>query len=167
MRVIMMCGLPRAGKSTYVAKLVKDLERKGERVAVISTDNIRFGLLGKWFDERFENFVWRTTFHLFEDYLSIQEEHDLWDVIIVDSCNLSAYIREQWLEIVELFDDTELDIDVECIVVDTPITRIKKRNANSKRSIVPDSMMESMINRFEKPKKEEGFKTVTTVKGYR
>jgi predicted kinase len=85
-----MCGLPRAGKSSWIKKRKKNC-------VVVSADEIRKEIFGHQFHQQANKFV----FAIVETMASLLLKQGL--NVIVDATHLTEAVRLPWLEIARLY----------------------------------------------------------------
>lgn len=150
--VIMMCGLPGSGKSTYVK------EHKGEMDLYISRDLIRFSLLGEK-EEYFgkETLVYNTFVDTINKALQTRVVKNIW----VDATHPTPGSRYKLLRRIHGYKKLSI------IVIDTPITTCLKQNAYREgREKVPDAVIWDMNKSFQKPTFKEGYDEIITIDIY-
>ncbi len=141
--LFLMCGIPGAGKSTFLKKRIK----KNSSV-VISRDEIRFSIVRPD-----------------EDYFSHEDEvlQIFWEKInknlaegknvFIDQTSLTPKSRKWLLEHVKGYDHANL------IWIDEDIETCLERNEGRKgtRAYVPRGVIRRMFSQFTEPSLEEGF----------
>jgi len=142
MRLIVLCGLPGSGKSTWAAAQGKP---------VVSSDEIRRLLTGDATDQSVNRLVFHTMRRLLEAMLAAGAGE-----VIVDSTALTRHERRSWLRWAELH-----GCAAEVVYFDVPRPVCEARNAARDR-VVPAAAMERLFNRLEPPRREEGFDRLTT-----
>lgn len=139
-RIIVMCGLPGSGKSTYLSKI-----RHQAQTVVICPDDYREALTGRKFFAPAEEAVWSAV------KVTVRVLAKNGYNVYIDATNTSVGQRAQWIKIAQ-----ELYVLAKCIVFKTSIEECKERN--SKREFpVPDDIIDRMYAKFETPSTEEGF----------
>lgn len=157
MRVVLMSGRPKSGKSTYIRKYFPD-------ATVISTDNIRMGLFGVWWHKPLEFMVWDAVYKLLTMYCDDSDILPKGDTLVIDATSLSSYIRRKHISVCK-----EFGIPIECVVLDTPMIIVKERNKRDTQNDykpIPNDIFNRLCNEFTMPHKEEGFDKVTIVKDF-
>lgn len=102
--LILMAGLPRSGKSTRVAELL----RKLPQAAVVCPDSIRQAMPGQPFIDKAEDFIWATAYVMARALFNSGHR-----VVIVDATNVIKARRVLW-------ERRFIDKLVYVSVVDTP-----------------------------------------------
>lgn len=149
-RLILMCGIPGAGKSTWIKENLAELEKLGS-VTVVSRDKIRFSMVKE--DEEYfskEKMVYRTFVN--EIKRGLKES----DITIADATHLNYHSRGKILN--SLGDSLE-GVNKEIIVVLTSLSKCLEQNELRKgtRAYVPENSLLNMSNNFISPTVEEGF----------
>lgn len=139
-RLVVLVGLPASGKSTWA---------KQQRVAIISSDSMRFMLADDENDQSIHADVFATVRYLLRRRLMLRRP-----LTIVDATNLSLRERRPYIKTAQLY-----DCQVEAMFFDTPLEVCKERNRNRTR-VVPDEIMDIMAGRLVTPTVEEGFDVV-------
>ena len=148
-KLILMCGVPGAGKSTWV-------RNNFSNITPVSRDAIRFELLdergGDYFayeDEVFEKFI-----HQIIGSLAVDE------VTIADATHLNRKSRAKVLNEVAKFAD-----EIEAIVMDVHLETALERNDNrTGRAFVPRGVIRRMFFQMETPTRDEGFDKITFIR---
>ena len=148
-KLIMMCGVPGSGKSTWVRNTFPDIEP-------VSRDAIRFAIL----DERggdyfaYEKEVFEKFIHQIIDSLAVDE------ITIADATHLNARSRAKVLREVAKFAD-----EIEAVVMDVHlITALERNDKREGRAFVPCGVIRRMYFQMEAPTAEEGFTKITFIR---
>lgn len=147
-KIIMMCGIPGSGKSTFCKEYFKNYK-------YISRDQIRFSLL-KDDDDYFskEKEVIEQLFKKIDLY--IQQGEDF----VIDATHLTKSSRRKILFQLECFPQNEID----CVYIKTNLKLALKRNRQrAGRELVPEKVIEKMYEKLEPPMLTEGFKKIITI----
>ena len=157
---IVMVGLPAAGKSTLVNRVIRDMGDHGDGVFVYSTDN----LLEAWAADD-----GKTYNEVFNDLISLATNtmnRELDDVvrskrsIVWDQTNLGAKKRAK---IINRMRNAGYRVECECILLpagDSQWEDWRHRMASRPGKTIPDHVIESMMDSFVRPTVEEGFDAV-------
>lgn len=145
-KLIVMCGLPGSGKSTYAKKLAKK-----EHAQIISSDVIRERMFGDASIQTDGNKVFGRLYYLVSRSLKYRKS------VIVDCINPRPSDRKRYLRYYEnQFDESML------VYISTPIEECKRRNRLRER-VVPDEAIEKQAAKFIEPTEEEGFDVLEVV----
>lgn len=93
-QLILLVGLPRCGKTTYANHAKFRMGLKGVGVSIVSPDDIRFAIYGKYgvhFERDFEPLVW------FIARMCVKAAFVRDDIVILDATNLKNSDRDKWL----------------------------------------------------------------------
>ena len=147
--LIVMCGLPASGKSTYS----QWLEESGVFKRVCP-DLIRKAFYG---DENIQGDgkrVFETAYHDIKEYACLGEN------VVFDATNINAKRRKELVEEMRPYFDIII-----CKWFSTPIDICVQRNMARERQ-VPQEVIKRMWWNFEKPTLAEGFDLVEEIKNY-
>ena len=147
--LIVMCGLPASGKSTYS----EWLEDSGlfKRVC---PDFIRKAFYG---DENIQGDgkrVFETAYHDIKEYACLGEN------VVFDATNINAKRRKELVKEMRPYFDVII-----CKYFSTPLLTCKLRNAQRARQ-VPYEVLERMWENFQRPTLDEGFDLVEEIRNY-
>jgi predicted kinase len=148
-KLIMMCGVPGSGKSTWVRNNFPD-------ITPVSRDVIRFEILdergGDYFDyedEVFDKFIRQIIGSLVAD-----------EITIADATHLNKKSRAKVLNKVRKFAD-----EIEAVMMDVHlITALERNDLREGRAFVPRGVIRRMYFQMETPTKEEGFDKITFIR---
>jgi predicted kinase len=139
-KMVIMCGLPKSGKSTIV-------DREFREYQVICGDDIRLAL-GVEFDPRLEEFVWGT----FNTMVRASLIRGL-DVVL-DGTHTTIFRRERVINL-----GKEYDADIKVIFVNTPYETCIERAVESSFPLAVMDRMRANLE-LEPPSEEEGVEVV-------
>lgn len=153
--LIMMCGAPGLGKSTWIQN---HLNTFGSSYKIVSRDNIRFSLVSK--DEDYfshEDEVWNIFISQIKEGLKEN------DIVIADATHLNFWSRKKLLNAIGK--KNLEDIEIIIIVMRGSVQKALNQNENRKgtRSYVPEAVIRNMYKNFSMPHKNEGFDKIYTV----
>ena len=153
--LVMLCGIPCSGKSTYVNKL-RAYEYWKDAV-VLSTDNYieeQAKRLGMTYNEVFQDCIDEATRQLEMSFVRAKEEGKR---IIWDQTNLSIKTRKKKLtKVPSIYKRTAVWFQVD-------LEEALKRNETREGKFIPESILKRMYHQFEVPTLEEGFDFVSCV----
>ena len=147
--LIVMCGLPASGKSTYS----QWLEESGVFKRVCP-DLIRKAFYG---DENIQGDgkrVFETAYHDIKEYACLGEN------VVFDATNINAKRRKELVKEMRPYFDVII-----CKWFSTPLLTCKLRNAKRERQ-VPYEVIERMWENFQRPTLDEGFDLVEEIRNY-
>lgn len=152
-KLIMLCGLPGTGKSTWVNTYLEN----NPGTVVISSDNIiddEASRQGKTYSDVFHSVVKYATKKSWEDFsIAVSKKKD----IIVDKVNGSVKGRTKYLQNTKGYHK-------EAIIFSLPRDVLNKRlkdRAEKTGKHIPQNVIESFIASWENPSISEGFDSVT------
>ena len=147
--LIVMCGLPASGKSTYSQWLAET----GAFVR-ICPDLIRKEMYGDENIQRDGKRVFEIAYHDIKEYACLGEN------VVFDATNIARRSRKELVKEMRPYFDVII-----CKWFSTPLDVCLKRNAERERQ-VPLEVLESMAERFVEPIIDEGFDLVEEIKNY-
>lgn len=149
--LIMNIGLPGVGKSSLLERL--GLPASG--FYVVSTDRIRYEFFGVVFARKVEPQVWAIARALVEGNFRLGRS------VVLDFTNLTIARRRQWIELAKKYGQKILGIFYE-----VPFEQARARNRKRPREwVVPDEVLQRMLNSLQLPSPGEGFHALVTVHG--
>ena len=151
--LVMLCGIPCSGKSTYVNKLLT--YEYWENAIILSTDNYieeQAKRLGMTYNEVFQDCIDEATRQLEMSFVGAKEEGKR---IIWDQTNLSIKTRKKKLiKVPSIYKRTAVWFQVD-------LEEALKRNKTREGKFIPESILKRMYHQFEVPTLEEGFDFVS------
>ena len=153
-RLIVLSGVPGSGKS-YFSNALK--AEKSEGVYVISSDQLRYELLGNQRDLSQDDKVWKRFYELVREYSDEKEA-----VVVLDSTNAKKIYR---LDNLKPFRHLYDKIDV--VVFQLDKETVLKQNKERENPIPEDALLR-LIDEFELPDEEEKefFDHIDTIKSH-
>lgn len=158
MELIMMCGIPCSGKSTYIRRGTENTDFFDEYV-ILSTDDYIEEYAKEnnmTYNEAFEDAIEEATCKMYQDLdLAIQRGKS----IIWDQTNVSRKSRMKKLK--------KIPGEYTKTAVVLPITLEEAIIRNSQRAnkFIPRSVIHRMYHQFEVPTEDEGFDAIMTHDG--
>lgn len=145
----MLVGVPGSGKSTWVSN-----QNWTGDCTVVSSDRFiddEAARLGKTYNDIFNDYVKIAT-KLMENHVAVAQANNL--NIIWDQTNVSAKSRAKKLAMLPNYEKI-------AVVFKTPDeAELTRRLASRPGKSIPDIAMRSMIDNFEMPTEDEGFKEI-------
>jgi predicted kinase len=142
-RLIVLTGLPAAGKSSWAARC---------GAGVLSSDGIRELLTDHASTQSANPLVFATL-----RYLVAMRVKAGAAVTVIDTTALTLRERRQWVRLADW-----LGCDAEAVFFDTPLEECLRRNATRQR-VVPEEVMRRFAARLTRPTLAEGFTSVKIV----
>lgn len=152
MELIMLCGIPTSGKSTYVDSLLKT--EYARNCVVLSTDYfIEFyaNKVGKTYNEVFDEYIKSATEQM-ESLLRFALKNE--KNIIWDQTNLTAKTRRNKLNKVP---DSYTK---RAVYFEISLEDALTRNDNRKGKFISKSIIKRMYHQYERPTYEENFQLI-------
>lgn len=147
--LLMLCGIPTSGKSTYVERLKKIPYWKN--AVVLSTDNYieqEAKKLGLTYNEIFDDVIKDATRELeLQLKQAIEDNSD----IIWDQTNLTIKTRKKKLSKIPSF------YKKSSVYFQVSLEEALERNKHRERKFIPESILKRMYYQFEIPTIQEGF----------
>ena len=139
-RLIILSGLPGSGKSTYCKQYKELYEANNIKVNIVSSDEIRMELFGRYDSFENEKLVW-TTFH----ERAMKHAGENFSVTILDATTLTNKQRYNYaLRYKGLYKQIYL------VVMETPIEQCFIQNKmRPENKWVPEDVIHNMNNKFE------------------
>ena len=141
MRVVVLCGLPGSGKSTYL---------DGLNVTALSSDHLRKLLIDDETDQSIHAQVFETLRYLLRQRLALGRP-----VTYIDATNLTPEERHPYIAIGRAYGS-----EIEAVFFNVPLETCLERNRQRPRS-VPEDAVRTMAAKLKAPSEEEGFSRVT------
>jgi predicted kinase len=148
-KVYVLVGVPGSGKSTWVAN-----QLWAKDCVYVSSDQLieeEAARQGKTYNDIFKGYVNTAVFLMLEQVVAAREEGK---DIIWDQTSVSVKSRKKKFQMLP-------DYEHIAVVFDTPpASELMRRLASRPGKDIPWEIVSSMINNFEMPTEEEGFKEV-------
>ena len=140
-RLIVLSGVPGSGKSYFSRKFKEALKK---HVYIISSDELRYKILGNQRDLSEDSLIWQIYYELVKVY-SVDKE----GTVILDATHSKKIYRlDNILPYKPLYDQ----IDLICFRLDKEV--VIEQNADRENPIPPDALLK-LIDAFEMPDEEE------------
>lgn len=136
----LMCGLPRSGKTTYARKL------SAEGWVRICPDDYRLALHGQAHLPSAESIIWAMVEVSVRAFLIGGQS------VIIDATNTIRWRRSQWVRLAQ-----QQGVEVSIFWIPTPFAICQERNQGD--GAVPDDTLLRMHRQFEPPTMDEGIVT--------
>jgi predicted kinase len=157
--VILICGLPGAGKSHFAKKYLNKDDRKHinrKEIRKFIYEMTTFG--DKWYEsyytEKNENIVKHVEKRLYEHLLAQNYK------VLVDNTGMNISSRKKYVDIAK-----KLGKNIGVIFLNTPLQKCILRNQELEDS-VPSTVISNLFASRELPQKDEGFKEVLVLENY-
>jgi len=150
MELIMLCGIPTSGKSTYVNELLLDYPD----ATVLSTDNYIERVAresDKTYNDVFESSIKKAGDHLYRQLYRARGEGK---VVIWDQTNLTSKVRKEKLK------HFPLSCIKRCVYFEISIDEALERNNRRDGKFIPKDILKRMYHQFQIPTEDEGFTTI-------
>lgn len=135
--LIILCGLPASGKSTFARNLKSFLEMNSKEVMIIDPDNIRNELYSGTFDPRKENLVRK------KNLTKIRKALKKGFIVISDDLNYYTSMRHDLKEVAE-----KLKVLFYIIYISTPVEQCIIWN-NVRGKPVPNNVITNIYEKFD------------------
>ena len=145
--LIVLCGLPGSGKSTYANYLTES-----GHFECVSTDQIRKRFYGNENIQGNGKEVFDTAFLQLQTF-GLSKKN-----CVFDATNVTSKARKRVLQECRSYYNL-----IVCKYIDTPLEVCLHRNSQRER-VVPKEVILRMANQFTMPSREEGFDYVDTIK---
>lgn len=142
-KVIIMCGIPGSGKSTWAREYVKNHE-----AAYVSRDEIRFSLVQEG-EEYFskEKEVFKTFVNKIKFWLRFNP------VVVVDATHLNPASRLKLFNALDVTTSMQIEIVWVKVSLETALAQNELRKGT--RAYVPQEVIRNMYNKFVEPEYDE------------
>ena len=140
-RLIVLSGVPGSGKSYFSASLKMALKK---HVYVISSDELRFNILGNQQDLSEDDLIWKIYYSLINVY-----SEDKNATVILDATHSKKIYR---LDNIKPYRSLYDQIDLVCFKLDKEL--VLSQNKDRENPIPKDSLLR-LIDQFEMPDEEE------------
>lgn len=134
-RMVIMVGLPRTGKSTYVNNFVKSAAQLKRAFTIVSSDDVRRAM-GVRYDPQIEDQVQAYTLMMAQVSLYRRQN------VVIDNTNLTRVERERWIALAKLFNYSWIIVEIE------PLDEELHQSVCKEHSF-PWEVIEAMKKRYE------------------
>jgi predicted kinase len=156
--VVLVCGLPGAGKSHFAAEYFRDKGRNRvnrKELHRLLYEMIHFG--GRWSEAKFdaidEFLVKHVERKIIEHLLQNKQK------VLIDNTSISAESRKSYLGIAH-----QLHKSIGVIFLHTPAATCLQRN-RARADPVPERVISNLAAAIDLPRAEEGFREILILKG--
>lgn len=152
--LIMLCGIPTSGKSSYVKKLKDLVDYKN--VVILSTDNYieqQAQRLGLTYNQVFDDVIDNATRNLDIEF-NMAKENGM--NIIWDQTNLTVKTRRKKISRIPSYYRRGI------VYFKVSLEEALERNKTREGKFIPEDILKRMYNQFEIPTLDEGFDFVMT-----
>jgi predicted kinase len=149
--IIIMVGLPGAGKSTYI-------NTHYPTYTLVSSDayiEAKATEMGSTYSNIFQDTISAATANMYQTFERAVENNDN---IVWDQTNLSAFKRKK------IIDRVPSNYKIVAVVFDLPDELRQQRMSGRVGKEIPDHIIDGMKKSFTMPSKEEGFDDIVVVK---
>ena len=157
--LIVLCGLPGSGKTTFATQLLNILRTERKQICyLLSLDTIYSELASQKGEKQFNSVIWKeATRKLYSDAKSIMKDRASLpnSSIILDDNNHLERIRTRWINLARFYGHHSLILYFQCSLEDA-FNRNKLR-----KDPVPDAVITSMFQLFESPSAAEAKQKLT------
>lgn len=144
--LLITCGLPGAGKSTFVTKKAAEMG-----AVVICPDKIRKEITGDEADQSRNAEVFELAYKRLDSALSAGKD------VIFDATNTTKRARASLISYARKY-----DAESKAVYFNIPLATCLARNSKRVRK-VPEDVIHRMFKHLERPSKKEGFTSLMTV----
>lgn len=148
--LLIACGVPGAGKTTFLKNAAKNLkENYNLSVEYVSRDEVRFSML-----EESDDYFSKEK-EVYKEFCNrIQKAIDNKDVIIADATHITRKSREKLLDSLDLN-----GVNIFCISFEPTLEWCLDRNEErTGLTYVPREVIKRMYGQFEPPREDENYK---------
>ncbi len=157
--IVVVCGLPGAGKSHFSRAYFKDTDfkrvnRKIIRKALYEMTNFDEQWKNEYFNEKDEYLVKHVERKIIEHYLHKSRK------VLIDNTSVTKDSRKNYVRIAR-----EMNKSIGVIFINTSVNTCIERNRKSQDKI-PEIVISNLYAKIEIPQKDEGFKRVKKIDNY-
>ena len=145
-KLIILCGLPGSGKSTYAKKYLEN------DATILSSDKLRKELFNDETNQENNDLVFNTLYARAKDLLASGKN------VVIDATNINVFERKRVLD-----NFKDLNIERICIFIDTNIKKCYEQD-NTRHRTVGENVINHFYKILEKPTISEGFDKVQIIK---
>ncbi len=145
--VLLLCGLPFAGKTTVANEL---RERLGAGVISLDAINAERGLEG---GDGIEVDEWRRTHEIALERLAAELEAST-TIVVIDDTNCLRFLRDHYRTVASRFEANTYVVLVRTTMEEV-VQRLRSNRASAMRSDVRDDVLAATVHRFEWPGDDE------------
>lgn len=144
-KVILLCGLPTSGKSTYAKQL-----RFNYMKAIVGRDNIIESLQGSDYNDKWNNADQKLVDKILQDQFKYAKNSDA-NVVVIDMTHMSKKSRNRSLS------RFGKEWSKECVVFLPTLSELAERAKKRTEKVIDSSVIDGMMKAFYPPLLGEGF----------
>ena len=156
-KLLVCCGVPASGKSTFAKQLVEEWNSIGTPLYYLSSDELRGKFGTSESDQNVSYIVFKHIKQKIDELLPTQS-------VIVDATSINRKERKNYIDLAK-----KHNAEIIAYVFILPKEILSKRNIERGQKggrVVPEHIIEKMINKFVPPTITEGFDNIIKIYNY-